>query len=84
MKNIRYVLIMTDGYRIETETFLDKEAAQDELRRQYDMHDPQYDDMEGDIDESLLEMYEQSYLGEDDAMLYTGEEVYVWKIISVI
>lgn len=72
----RYLLIKTDGYSIDTcfrDTYQEAEA---QMRKEYLDAKPE----EEEWDESWAEM---SYLESHDAILYTGENVFVWRILKV-
>ena len=73
---MKFILIETDGYSIETRTFENLEDAQKQMGKQYETWPPTG---------GLTDSYEESsYLGNMDAQLYTnGMDVFTWKIISV-
>lgn len=71
----KFVLIRTDGYEIDAEDFNTAEEAICEMQKQYTN---KYSE---DIDESSKEM---SYCTNENAILYTGKEVFVWKIHQII
>lgn len=75
MKN--FLLVTTDGYSLDDYTFYETiEEAQDALKKAYDELTPKNDEFPESSDA------EMSYCNDTDAMLYTGENVYVWKIID--
>ena len=72
---MKYLLIKTDGYSIETEGFLSEADCYKSMLDAYNAAKPE------EWDESFEDM---SYISETDAILYAnGEEVFVWRIISV-
>ena len=81
---MKYILIKTDGYSIDTTEFGTIDAAINALREDYDRHDPKYDTVPAnEVNEDLFNLWSQSILCHTEAILYTGDDVYVWKIISV-
>lgn len=78
---MKHILIETDGYSINTTVFDDEKSACNEMERKYDDLDPHYD--EAETEESMFELYRQSYIDTTQASLYTGNDVYLWKIITV-
>lgn len=71
-----YMLITTDGYTISTETYSSKEAAVAAMMADYN-------DKNHDITDE--ELHEQSYVDDvsGEGMLYTGENVFVWKTVRI-
>lgn len=73
---MKYILIETDGYSIETRIFENLEDAQKQMKKQYTSWIP--------IGGLNNESKESSYLENIDAQLYAnGMDVFTWKIISV-
>lgn len=70
MRNV--FLIRTDGFNINVFNFVRQKDARIEMKKQFEeflsVKKEEYSE-------------EMSYCGENDATLYTGETVYVWKII---
>lgn len=73
----KIVLLHTDGYSIDfDDSFLSLDDARKEMQRQYDENIPN-----GGLKPEWKDM---SFLSIDDATLYAnGEDVHVWRIITV-
>ena len=70
----KYLLIRTDGYSIIVkELFSHKDAYEAMKKEYYEFYNP-------NASESSIEM---SHLYNEDAILYTDNDVYVWKIHTV-
>jgi uncharacterized Zn ribbon protein len=71
----KLILIRCDGYDIETSEYTDLSSAQEKMRKEYDEFHPK---------ENADEWEDMSYISDTNAILYAnGENVYVWKIITV-
>ena len=67
------LLLYSDGESISYELFKNKDLSVNAMKNQYEKICPS----ENDWDDTFKEM---SYLCDDSAILYTGEDVYVWQI----
>lgn len=68
------ILIKTDGYEINTEEYTTSTDAKTEMLKEYE------EILKNEnIDKSSLEM---SSCNETDAILYTGNDVFVWKVYT--
>ncbi len=70
------LLIFSDGESISYELFESKPKALKAMQSEYEKSCPSEDDW----DEGFKEM---SYLSDGSAILYTGEDVYVWQIATL-
>lgn len=70
------LLIFSDGESISYELFNSKQKALKTMQDEYEKSCPSEDDW----DEDFKGM---SYLCDDSAILYTGEDVYVWQIATL-
>lgn len=75
---MKYILIETDGYQINENCFPTKAEATDYMQNRYNSLIPE---SWAEGDETAEK--EMSYCTDDAAMLYTGEDTYVWKLIKV-
>ena len=73
---IMFILIQTDGYSIDATKCTSLTEAQQKMKDAYEESTPT------DFDEESSEA-EMSCCSDTDATLYTGEDVYVWKIVTV-
>jgi len=73
---MKHILIKTDGYSINTTEFDTIDQAREVMATEYNNYKPNDDNTDDDWSD-------MSSLSDDDAILYTGDDVYVWKIISV-
>lgn len=73
-----YLLIRTDGYSIDSEKFSSMERAKEVMKEEYEENIP------SDVywhDNSAQK--KKSYLAFNDAILYTGFYVFVWRIVAI-
>lgn len=71
----KYVLSACDSFSIDTSIYDSLEEAHDAMKRAYDLCAPEgFDDEDEDSD---------SFCGELNAVLFTGETVYTWDITEV-
>lgn len=75
---MKYILIETDGYQINENRFSTKTEASEYLQSRYNSLIPESWEEEEETAEK-----EMSYCNDAAATLYTGEDVYVWKLIEV-
>lgn len=77
-EKIVYLLIRTDGYSIDTERFSSLERAKEVMKEEYEENIPSDDYWHDNSAEK-----EMSYLDFNDAILYTGNDVFVWRIVII-
>ncbi len=68
------LLVRTDGYSIEYADYQNLEQAYGKMRKEYEDYKPK------DMNEEAKEM---SYINDHDAILWSGDTVYVWRIIEI-
>lgn len=74
MANKHYLLVKTDGYSIEYADYRSPEQAYEEMKKEYEDYTPK---------DTTEEVEEMSYISDSEAILYSGETVYVWRIIEI-
>lgn len=74
-KSTRYMLIVSDGYSIDSTIYPSREKAREALIKAYEKLTP---------DKWIEDFEVMSYLDDDSAILYAnGEDVYVWSIQAI-